>query len=305
MSAGIDFPWLRRIRVSFGNLDGSADRIFNSDGTQEKLRIAARVEKAIGLPHTTNLMLWNLSENTRNSFRREKTTVRIEAGWDDGPFAGLVQCFKGKLLTSSSQRAGADIVTSITAMSAIDDLNLTSIGKTWPPGYPVAEIAKELARMLPGVTVDDSGVKYIDNVISRESGWSFDGTVREALSMLSKEFGFSWSITDQHFQACKDLKSIGGETVIRDPYLIDVNPVFTGSGMIRHITAMRIRSAFNASLNPMFNVKVESTIDKRFNAGTYIMHTVAHNLDCWTANSFTSEANCIMDTANIAKINDL
>ena len=293
--SNIDFPWLRRIYVSF---DGAGGGIYQSDGTQRQARIIARVEKTIqGIPNATSLTLYNLSENTRSSFQRGKTKVTIKAGWDEGPFKGLKQCFKGTLATAASQRAGADIVTSITAISAIDDLNLTTVDKTWLPGYPVAEIVKELADMLPGVTVDRNRIKYIENYIAT-GAWSHKGTVRTALDHLSREFGFSWNIADQHFQACKDLKSFGGGTVVKSPYLIDVNPVFTGQGMMQMVKGLRIRCTFNATVNPLFNVSVESEVEKRFNGGAYIMHTVVHNLDCWNAASFVTEINAVADPAS-------
>ena len=89
---GIDFPWLRRIKVTFEGLSGGGNAVYESDGTQETARIIARVEKTIqGIPNATNLMLYNLSENTRGSFLRGETKVKIEAGWDKGPISGTLR----------------------------------------------------------------------------------------------------------------------------------------------------------------------------------------------------------------------
>lgn len=305
---GIDFPWLRRIKVTFEGLSGGGNAVYESDGTQETARIIARVEKTIqGIPNATNLMLYNLSENTRGSFLRGETKVKIEAGWDKGPRAELKQCFKGSLVTAFSQRAGSDIVTSINAISAIDDLNLNTINERWEAGFPVRGIVVYLANELkPGVNVDGGKIKYITGKVG-DGGWQHCGTVRTALEALSKEFGFSWNIVDQNFQACKDLKSFGGDTKIKSPYLIDLNPVFSGQGMEQLVKGLRVRCTFDATVNPLFNISVESTVEKRFNSGTYIVQGVVHNLDCWNASSFITEINCTADpdSATMKTVNNL
>lgn len=298
---GIDFPWLRWIKVTFEGLSGGGNSVYESDGTQETARIVTRVEKTIqSLPAATNLMMYNLSENTRNSFVRGQTKVRIEAGWKQGPFAGLKQCFYGSSVTSFSQRAGSDIVTSINAISMAEDLTTTSIFKTWGPGTSVESIVKELAGKLKNIK--EVRVKDITAKVSK-GGWTHSDTVRNALERLSAEFGFSWNICDGVFQALKDKKTFGGNTVIKSPYLIDINPVFTGPGSEQIATGLRIRSTFNATVIPMFNVGVQSVIEKRFNSGSYIVQSVVHNLDCWNKNSFISEINTLIDPASARAIN--
>jgi hypothetical protein len=92
--------------------------------------------------------------------------------------------------------------------------------------------------------------------------------------------------------------AFGGGTTIEDPYLKDINPVFTGPGTQQTVTGLRVRCTFNANVNPMFNIKVKSKIEPKFNSGSYIIHTVDHSLDCFAGESFITAINTIVDPAN-------
>lgn len=293
--SGITWPWLRRIKVTFDGLSGNRKAIFQSDGTQNNIRITANVRKTLqSMPAATNLMIYNLDSDTRGSFQRTKTKVTIEAGWDNGPFAGLSECFKGSIVTAFSQRAGADIVTNINSMSCIDDLVVVTIDKTWARNESVASIVNELADMLPGVKR-----KMISGFADRkiaDGGWTYSGTVKNALGYLSNEFGFSWTIVDDCFQAIRDQTGFANNVIIREPFLRDVNPVFQGAGLLQTARGLRIRCAFNPNVLPMFNVRVESQIEPKFNGGVYIVQNVDHALDCFSGDSFTTTINTIIDS---------
>lgn len=304
-SPGIDFPWLRRIKVTFEGVSGGGDSAYECDGTQEKLRIIARIEKTIqSLPAATNIMIFNLSENSRKSFVWNRTKVRIEAGWQEGKRAGLHQCFYGTFASAVSQRAGADIVTSITAISAIDTLSSLPCNDVWGPGTPVKTIVERLASRL-GVTVDPARIKGLDQMKVGKGGWTHSDVIRTAFERLSAEFGFSWTIADDTFQAVKDKKSLGGNTVIESPYLIDINPTMYGPGTEVTINGLKIRCTFNSTIMPGFDVQVKSKIEPRYNEGKYLVLSVVHNLDCFNANSFITEINARVGSESIGAINGI
>lgn len=287
---GIDFPWLRRIRVTFEGMTGNARDVYESDGTHENARIIARISKTLqSLPAATTLMLYNLSPETRRSLQKGSIKVKIDAGWDQGPFKGLRQCFYGSLLTSYSIRAGADIVTSITAMSMAEDIAKAWHNYTWGAKTPVMTIVEDLVAKLENVKIDRARIKGLEGKYVGDGGWSHSDSVRSALERLSREFGFSWTITDGCFQAVKDLKSFGGNEVIEDQYLIDVNPILSGNGISQTVQGLKIRCTFRATVNPAFDLRVNSKISPEYNSGTYYALSIAHELDCFNANSFITE----------------
>lgn len=285
VNAGINWPWLRRIRVEFTGLSSGGGKAFESTGKPDALRITARVQKNIqGIPAATNLMLYNLSKDTRKTFQRDTTKVRIFAGWDEGPRSGLEQSFYGSLLTAVHNRAGEDIITTIQAVSMIEDFAREAYIQPWAPGTPVVAIVLDAVKCLKNV--NGCIIKGIEGVIGFK-GWAHCDSVRTALDKLSREFSFSWTVTDGCFQAVGDKASLGKKATFQDPYLIDVNPIL--SGPLQIAIGLKVRSTFDATITPGYNVSVNSQISPEYNDDGYRVSAVVHNLDCYTASSFISE----------------
>ena len=285
--AGITWPWLRRIKVTFTGLSSGGGKEFVSTGKPDGLRISARIHKTIqGIPAATNLVLYNLSGDTRGSFQRDTTKVRIEAGWDEGPKSGLVQCFYGSLLSAVHNRNGAEIVTTIHAMSMLSDLSRADARITREKGYPVQKIARELASELAPSSI--IGLETVKGTIGF-CGWSYAGSVRGALDDLAREFSFSWTCpSDGVVQFTGDPRNLGVCATIQDPYLIDLNPLLAGPLQIA--TGIKVRCTFEANLKPGYNLGVKSKISPKFDGSDYRISAVTHSLDCYTKNSFISEA---------------
>lgn len=288
--AGIIWPWLRRIKVTFTGLSSGGSKEFISTGKPDGLRITAMVRKTIqGIPAATNLVLYNLSKDTRGSFQRDKTKVKIEAGWDEGPRkeAGkdLVECFYGSLLSCVHNRRDSEIITTIHAMSMLSDLSRAEIRKTWAEGTPARTVAQDLANELK--PSDIVGLDTVKGVVSFR-GWSYGGSVHKALDELSREFSFSWRPQrDGVIQFTGDPVNLGLCATIKDPYLIDLNPIL--SGPLQIAIGIKVRCTFEANLEPGYNLGVESKISPKFNGQDYRISSVIHSLDCYTKNSFISE----------------
>lgn len=279
---GINWPYLRFIRVTFDGLRGKdGSRAFESDGTQEKLRIACRVEQTRNsVPNPSQIRLWNISKDTRSSFQRSETKVTIEAGWKN---QGVAMVFSGSLLTALSNRTGADIVTTLHAISGHDPLVTTPFNNVFPPRMRVADAVRRLASMLEGITIGP--IKGINQVIG-SGGWTGSDDVRVTLDRLAREFGFSWTIINDIFQAVGDETVLGNGPIIKSPYLIEVNPILAGPRQL--LRGVMGKCTFNAALKPGDTVTIQSSIENQ-NNGEFSMHWLAHNLDCYTPQSFITE----------------
>lgn len=284
MSSGnaIDFPWLRRIELTFSGLRGGNGKKLVSTGKQGSLRITARIQKSIiGVASPAQIMIYNLDKDTRDSFVRSKTTLLIEAGWDHGPLTKLTKCYEGELLSAESHRHGPDIVTVINSIPGCKALSEANIRKTWPAGEKVRKIVEELAKMLPNVTVDTTRMIGIDQVVG-DGGWSYSGLIKDTLEALGKEFSFSSSVIDQVFQAVGDKVVLEKVTTIEDPYLIDVNPMLATP--LQVVSGISWKCTFNPAVMPGEWVKINSTLSKH--NGTYRVNIVNHDLDCFSKHSF-------------------
>jgi hypothetical protein len=298
---GITHHWLRRIRATFTGLALATDSAtftgegktiaYESTGRPDDLRITAQIRKHIhGIPSASQITLFNLSPETRGAFRRGGTKIRIEAGWDQGPGAGLKQCFYGSLLTAVHARAGADIATTIHAISGFDALSNENKPGTWSEGCPVRKIVEYMVEKLPGVTFDPARIK-VDRTIG-EKGWSWVGPPAAGLNALGREYGFSWTIVDGMFQAVGDKANFGICATLKDPYLVGVNPVLAGPLQIA--TGIQARCAFEAALAPAWKVAIDSKTNPKYNGGDYRITSVVHHLDCRTINSFVSDVTAFM-----------
>lgn len=280
--AAIDFPWLRRIRVSFSGL-----KPLESTGKPDALKITATIHKELSvMPPTTEILLHNLSENSRNALNENRVMVTIAAGWEQGPFAGLNECFKGTLLSAESNRAGPDIITRVYAMSGIYGLSNAHIEKTYKPGQKVADVVKELAGKIEGVMVDPAKIKGIKGSIP-DGGWSWCGKVKDGLTKLGDEFSFSWTIVDDVFQAIGEGSSFGNTANVEEPYLISVNPILTGPQRLKK--GLRWACTYKPTLIPGHFATVRSKLASQHN-GVYRVNTVTHFLCCYADNGFTSSA---------------
>ncbi len=276
-------PWLRKMKVTFsnGNAHGNGyEKSFWSDGTLNTLRISARIEKYVAsMPAATQLMMYNMSLETRNSFTRNETKVMIEAGWEN---SGMSIVFRGDFLTAQTNRRGADTITTIFAASAHDALVSTLVNKTWGGGAKVEWILRDLVASLDGVTMG-----YIKNINATvgDRGYSMYGSAGNILNSLAREFGFSWTIDDGIFQAIGDKNAIATGPLLQAPYLIDANPLLSGAQQWTY--GIKATTTFNFSLQPghVFSVK---SVDSLLN-GTYYAAQVSHNLDCYESRSFITE----------------
>lgn len=276
----MDFPWLRKIKVTF---EGAGAGTFESTGKPDALRINCQITKVIqGFPAASTIMLYNLTPDTRKAFQRDKTKVRIEAGWEKGPRAGLRKCFYGSMSSSESHRAGPDIITVVRAIGGVSEMAAATIYKTWPPGTQVEAIVRELAGTLQGVSV--GSIKGIRAVIA-EGGYTHGGAVKTCLDKLALEHAYSWTIVDNVFQAIGDTTNSGQGTTLEDPWLIAVAPCFYGPG--QELIGIKAKCSFDPSIDPAKYLTVRSKISDTYS--NLRVNTVTHNLDCFNANSFTTD----------------
>lgn len=278
------FPWLRRIRVHFDGL-GAGTKSYESTGKCDAYRITATVTKEImGLPPSSELTIYNLSEDTRSALESNTIKVRIEAGWDEGPLAGCNEVFKGDLLSARSTRTGSDIVASLSCLSGINGLAEARKVQTFPVGFPVREVITILAMQIKGVEVDTANIKGVREKVG-SGGKSCSALVKDELTRLAREYSFSWCIIDNLFHAIGDEDTQDVCRELKEPYLISVNPLLTGPSAKHEGTEWNCTYA--SDLLPCYSVKISSKIAPRYNA-TYRINTVKHTLDCFDDNGFTT-----------------
>ena len=233
-------------------------------GADNELNISFSVNKEItGSPNQTSLTILNLSADTRQRLQQSGLAIELYAGYVGEPLR-LVS--KGGVLSAVSQRAGAEIATTIGVMDGQGATLKAYYDKSFAGATPVADIVKELAA-----TMADKGVQLGEINVKgtlADKGRVFHGRTVDSLDSLAKAFKFSWSIQDGVFQAIDD--DIGSRKlyVLDDATLISVSPLL--NGQLQFKVGVDITTVLDARIVPGDKVQVKSSVSPDLN-GTYIV----------------------------------
>ncbi len=288
----IGFNWIRQIRLSISGLaNGIPDKVFIADGSMNNLRISARIQKFFGIGDPTQIIIFNLSPETRSALQRSETNFIIETCWRDGHRGGdWEEVFYGGMLNVETYRSGSEIVTVIHSISGLDALSRATLNKTYC-GITVRDVMVDLCRELSSasngkVKLDESNLVAIPRESIGEYGWSANGYIKTSIQRLAKEYGFSWSISGRDIRASKD-EIIGGKVhIIKDPELIDVNPQFATN--LQFDAGLSFTCQYNAAIIPHDGVRIQSSIPEnreRFNRA-YKINKLIHDIDSHNSQSF-------------------
>jgi hypothetical protein len=189
----------------FGIPTSGAVELF-SDGTLDTLAMRFSVRRSIvSVATDSQIILYNLKRETRDFLRTPGLNIALEVGWSNTTRHTL---FIGSLLQAVTRRSGPDLLTTLMCLTGADALAGSVISYPYPAGMAVTDVLKDLVGRLPGVTLDAARLRIDPSPDKIEAigtgGRCFTGTVKDALDSLANEFGFSWSIQNNTFQALHD-----------------------------------------------------------------------------------------------------
>lgn len=274
-------PYIRQVELTIGPLpdymgggdQAKAVRIF-SDGSQNGLRVRFSIRKHIvSTASPSQIFLYNLSPATRRALHRSGTAMTLRAGWAN---TALPIIFSGGLLAATHQREGSDIVTTLISLPG-GGVSRSIVSRTDAGGTRLRDLVIDLAKQLPGVTIDPKLIDIRDVAIGAQ-GTSFAGPTSEYLDKLARVHGFSWTIVDGVFQAGDDRKSFPTGVVISSANgtLKRAEPMLMTPMQLQ--AGVTITSILNPWVQPGRDVKLISDLNPRLN-GTYKAHTLAHSGD--------------------------
>lgn len=266
-------PFLRTLAVTVG-AGANLVQIFG-DGTQDALRVSCNIHKTVmGIPSPSTIQVWNLSADTRSAIQRSLSPIMVEAGWENvTPHVA----FRGDVVSCYSERQGPDIVSKIIALQGSNAIVQGVVAKNYREGTPVKDIVKDLGGLLSGVTVDEKLLRDIRGRVGN-GGWSYVGQVKDGLTQLAKEFGFSWTIDGQALRAVSDKSKFEGIVLLdgTDGGLMSIAPILNGPLQIR--IGVKIKALYVPGVAPGTTVRVRNATEKGLE-GDYRVHTADYSLD--------------------------
>lgn len=176
----------RVINISVGGYSGSDLRvIFNVNKTTKKNSNTASVD------------IYNLSESTRNSIRELDSKLTLSAGYESKGGAQLI--FIGDVTRVNHRKNYPDIISSIEAGDGVKNKREKRQNFSYEEGTSVNDVLSNVAGAL-GLSLRElpSGIEgeYIQ-------GFSYVGSVSDALDKVTKKAGLEWSIQNEELQIIK------------------------------------------------------------------------------------------------------
>jgi hypothetical protein len=167
----------------YGNMDG--------DEIASNLRVAFEITKAAkGAANSGSISLYNISQERRTGLIRN-SQVTLKAGYQ-----GMVRTLMvGRVLTATSKRAGADIVTTLELLDALVGNTYATIDHSFPAKTKLYEILQAIAEAmhLQDKTVVSGVVMGIPDV-EFGRGYVAHGACRDVLEDLLLPIGLEASI---------------------------------------------------------------------------------------------------------------
>ncbi len=229
-----------------------------STGKDNECKIDFLVNKTLmGVPNQIDLVLTNLSSEVRTKLRVGKMSVEIFVGYVDSEMKRLAQ---GGVLSSTTQRNGADLETTVRILDGLGALSRSFFTKSFAGEVPVQKIVHELAETLSGVTI---GKIDVSGKVGRK-GRVLGGAVTDQLNRLADSFHFSWSIQDGVFQAIDDNRSSEQVHPIKsETNLLSVTPLL--SGLLQKPIGVEVSSILDPRIQPGDVIEVNSCINSELN----------------------------------------
>lgn len=172
------------------------DRIYaveiSPDIRIDGLRVKFNIKKDVKPDNNyCRLEIYNLSPDTRRKVTNESDAlVRIQAGYREN--VGLVEICQGNISAVSHAVSRPDVITTIHCKDGFAATRTNLISVSYGDGTPLYTIIENLTEEL-GLPVRFTA--YDRNAIL-QSGFSYLGSIRDCLDLLSTQFDFQWSIQD-------------------------------------------------------------------------------------------------------------
>lgn len=235
--------------------DTNAIRVL-ADGTNQRLRVVFSAQKTLsGEPNKTEVSIFNLSQQTRQSLRANLTRVRVMAGYSSSAdSAGLVA--SGALLSAITVKQGPDTITKLTILDGYGGMVYGSYSKSFAGGTPLNQVVQDIAASMPGVEVGQ--IDLAGQVGPK--GAVFNGMPSSQLNKLADQNGFSWSVQNGTMQAISDNSTSGRSFAFTsDRNLLQCTPLMNGP--LQQKVGVEIIAKFDSRMVPGDMMQVRSSVN--------------------------------------------
>ncbi|MBB4017389.1 hypothetical protein GGR16_002418 [Chelatococcus caeni] len=242
--------WLREIRLKVGS---NSQEI---DVSQMRIKFVVR-HWELQTPAHSDIIIYNLSDETANRIKKEFTTVSLEAGYREN--FGLI--FRGEVKQIRKGRENpVDTYLAILAANADRAYNYAVVNKTLAAGHTFRDQVETCIQAMKPYGVQ---VGHIADLGSQKMprAASLFGMARDVLRRVCFATNMSWSIQNDRLQIVPNREAAPGEAIVLNSRTGMIGlPVQTIDGIL-------VRCLLNPQIVPGKRVKIDqaSVQEARFN----------------------------------------
>jgi hypothetical protein len=254
----------RKVRLEAKGSGGTLLVNYNPSALHD-LKIEFDIAKSISSTENAALIkIWNLNEGHRNALGKELDDITLEAGYQPpggGDNIGIL--FKGQIRDVEHRREGPDIVTYLSNGEGDKAFRKATISKTYPAGTEVKEVVEDVYKELEKEGIDRGEWKFPEDLPKFRRPYAAVGSAKREMDVLSRGFGFYWSIQNGVCEIIPRDGKIGTVVLISPETGLVGTPTITDNGV-------RAVALLNPEIRPNRPVRIQShTLEMNAQDGEY------------------------------------
>jgi hypothetical protein len=200
--------WNRKAVVTMGPKGEQGVKI-------EGLRVSFDIVKTLGQPsNNAKIMIYNLNESNKSILKtKESLLLKLEVGY--GSNVDLL--FIGDIVRSTTQRNGADFISTIEVADGDESLRKATLDKSYIAGTNELTIVQDAMNEMKktGQVIVKSIATLKDSIA--QNGFTASGLASDIVDGLAKKQDHDFSIQDNETQILKTDEHTGEEAIVLTP----------------------------------------------------------------------------------------
>lgn len=241
----------------------------------ENLKIKFEIKKNIEADkNSCRVDIYNLSENTRNKITNDiNSLVRVQAGYAQN--VGLIEIGQGNISNIVHTFKRPDVISTIYTKDGFKAFRNKMISFSFAENTPLFLVIDKLVQEL---NIPVKSLDYNKSILLK-GGYSYIGSIPQALDELGREFNFKWSIQNGQIQIVDANKGTGKRTILLSPQtglIEDPEEVIVTKSLKK-----RVKSEYKivSLLQPQLDAGDILQVQSRILEGNFIINSLEHKGD--------------------------
>jgi hypothetical protein len=222
--------------------------------------------------NNAKISIYNLSQTTRSRILNDQSLVRISAGYEQA--SGLVEIGQGNISDVVHSKDKCDIITTIYIKDGLKALRSGNITLSFAEKTQLGVIIDAIKARL-GLPLNYSGF----NATASTQGFSYVGSISNALDSLARQYNFNWSIQNGQLQIVAKNKGTNRQIVVLSS---KTGLVSSPEKMIKTKKDLNLEPdtyKVTSLLQPQVEISDNIQVESKFLNGVFLITKITHTGD--------------------------